>query len=567
MSCEHATRRGRTVSAALCVVLVGVVAGVWPAAKSVPAVGAAEVATAQPTSTLLFSGDGHGIEAIESDGTNRRQLVADGSGADQSADGQRLVYTRYAQRYDEGGNLHTTATLYTANGDGTNQRPLGDGSIGGLNPRWSPDGTRIAFDLRPQETTLDDPPPELIAVIGADGRGLEVLGVGRRPDWSPDGNEVVFGAANRLWVVPARAGSRATAITPPADFTVEGPRWSPDGTSIAFGGTCIGLVHPDGSGFRCTNGLSSGGYQIGGWDPTSRELTTTWGGFHHWTSMQWTDPANGQVRSVGSTAIPSAWAKPTGRLPCSQGYWLLGRDGGVFSFGTAAFHGSTGGMRLNRPVVGLAPTAHGEGYWLVAADGGIFSFGDAPFFGSTGALKLKAPVVGMAPTPSGQGYWLVASDGGIFTFGDAGFFGSTGALQLRAPVVGMAPTPGGRGYWLVASDGGIFSFGDAPFFGSTGGRALAAPIIGMTRSSTGDGYTLVARDGATFVFGDARAPGDATTPGLSNPVSALTATSDDGVLLATSSGEVVALRAARFCGSARSLRLAAPIVGAAASPR
>jgi hypothetical protein len=34
---------------------------------------------------------------------------------------------------------------------------------------------------------------------------------------------------------------------------------------------------------------------------------------------------------------------------------------------------------------------------LVAADGGIFGFGDAGFHGSTGAIKLNQPIVGMAP--------------------------------------------------------------------------------------------------------------------------------------------------------------------------
>ena len=63
--------------------------------------------------------------------------------------------------------------------------------------------------------------------------------------------------------------------------------------------------------------------------------------------------------------------------------------------------------------------AASPGYWMVAADGGIFSYGSARFFGSTGALRLNQPIVGMAPTPSGNGYWLVASDGGMFSFGDA----------------------------------------------------------------------------------------------------------------------------------------------------
>src|SRR4051812_13754238 len=110
-----------------------------------------------------------------------------------------------------------------------------------------------------------------------------------------------------------------------------------------------------------------------------------------------------------------------------------------------------------------SPSGGLQGYWLVGNDGGIFTFGAATFFGSTGATRLNSPVLGMAATTDGQGYWLVAGDGGIFTFGAARFFGSTGALRLNKPVVGMAPTPTGHGYWLVASDGGIFSFGDARF--------------------------------------------------------------------------------------------------------
>ena len=81
---------------------------------------------------------------------------------------------------------------------------------------------------------------------------------------------------------------------------------------------------------------------------------------------------------------------------------------------------------LNKPIVGIAATPDGKGYWLVASDGGVFSFGDAAFYGSTGGLTLNKPIVGIAATPDGKGYWLVASDGGVFSFGDAAFYGSTG---------------------------------------------------------------------------------------------------------------------------------------------
>ena len=189
--------------------------------------------------------------------------------------------------------------------------------------------------------------------------------------------------------------------------------------------------------------------------------------------------------------------------PLDGGYWLVARDGGVFSFGDAAFYGSTGNLTLNMPVVGMAATPDAKGYWFVASDGGVFSYGDAAFFGSTGGMHLNQPIVGMAATPDGRGYWLVARDGGIFSYGDARFYGSTGAIHLNQPIVGMAATPDGHGYWLVAADGGVFSFGDARFLGSTGGTNLNSPIVGMAATQDGGGYWLTASDGGVFAFGDA----------------------------------------------------------------
>ena len=188
-------------------------------------------------------------------------------------------------------------------------------------------------------------------------------------------------------------------------------------------------------------------------------------------------------------------------VPDGGGYWEVASDGGIFSFGDAAFHGSMGGTPLNAPIVGMAPSAGGNGYWEVASDGGIFSFGDAAFHGSMGGTPLNAPIVGMAPSADGNGYWEVASDGGIFSFGDAAFHGSMGGTPLNAPIVGMAAVPDGGGYWEVASDGGIFSFGDAAFHGSMGGTPLNAPIVGMAPSAGGNGYWEVASDGGIFGFG------------------------------------------------------------------
>jgi hypothetical protein len=42
--------------------------------------------------------------------------------------------------------------------------------------------------------------------------------------------------------------------------------------------------------------------------------------------------------------------------PTGGGYWEVASDGGIFSFGNAAFHGSMGGHALNEPIVGMAAT-------------------------------------------------------------------------------------------------------------------------------------------------------------------------------------------------------------------
>jgi hypothetical protein len=165
----------------------------------------------------------------------------------------------------------------------------------------------------------------------------------------------------------------------------------------------------------------------------------------------------------------------------------------------------------------MSPTPDGKGYWLVATDGGTFSFGDANFFGSTGSIKLNQPVVGMAATPDGLGYWLVASDGGIFSFGDANFFGSTGSIKLNKPIISMIAGPMGLGYLLIASDGGTFSFGTAPFFGSLGGVALKHPIVAAAVTPTINGYWFTDSVGEVSAFGQASYFGSAPTP-LNRPI-------------------------------------------------
>ena len=275
-----------------------------------------------------------------------------------------------------------------------------------------------------------------------------------------------------------------------------------------------------------------------------------------------TDP-NPIVASYGSVAGPGGGSMVRGYAGNDwlvYGGWTAGLHQLLVRRGPAALrdpgHLSNAAPQggLNKPAVGTAATPDGQGYWLVASDGGIFTFGDAAFYGSTGGhppqpadrrhgrhpgrqgllagglrrrhlhlrrrrlLRLhrrhppqqadrrhgrharrraatgwwpptaasspsatprstarRAPSTSTSrssawrppPTARATGWWppTAASSPSATPRSTA----RPGAIRLNKPIVGMAATPDGKGYWLVASDGGIFTYGDAAFYGSTGG--------------------------------------------------------------------------------------------------
>jgi hypothetical protein len=241
-------------------------------------------------------------------------------------------------------------------------------------------------------------------------------------------------------------------------------------------------------------------------------------------NLGYTGPTGTPGESDDSSQVTALVPDPTSPYP-TQGYWQVASDGGVFSFGDAAFYGSMGGTPLNQPIVGITAGPDDRGYWQVASDGGIFAFGSSPFFGSMGGTRLDKPVVGIASTPDRKGYWEVASDGGVFAFGDAAFYGSMGGHPLNQPIVGIASTPDGKGYFEVAADGGVFAFGDATFAGSMGGHPLNQPIVGIATDSATGGYWMVASDGGIFAF-NAPFQGSPVGTGLAQPVLGMASTAD-----------------------------------------
>ncbi|MCL6104606.1 MAG: hypothetical protein M1483_03070, partial [Actinobacteria bacterium] len=293
-----------------------------------------------------------------------------------------------------------------------------------------------------------------------------------------------------------------------------------------------------------------------------------------------------------TTVLSTTTTVPTtskGCIASPQCYWLTNSTGWVYPFG-ANYYGSMGDRALAAQIVGIASTPDGKGYWLVGADGGVFSFGDAGFYGSLpkgpGGLGIHpaSSIVGIASTPDGKGYWLVSAHGGVFSFGDAGFYGSLpkgpGGLGIHpaASIVGIASTPDGKGYWLAGKDGGVFSFGDGGFYGSLppgpGGLGIhpAASIVGIASTPDGKGYWLAGADGGVFSFGDSvpygSLPAIEQTTNLNYPIVGIASTPDGkGYWLAGADGGVFSLGDAGFYGSLPSMgptvHLNHPVVGVA----
>ena len=253
----------------------------------------------------------------------------------------------------------------------------------------------------------------------------------------------------------------------------------------------------------------------------------------------------------------------------NHGYWLVGSDGGIFTFGDAQFYGSTGDIHLQRPVVGITPTANDAGYWLVASDGGIFTFGDAQYYGSIPGLglapagssspkRLNAPIVGMVPSADGGGYFMVASDGGVFTFGDAKFEGSCPGIGGCAggAAVAVMPDATGNGYWVVTAEGVVQPFGDAADYGEP--APFAGTVASAARSFDGGGYYILGSDGEVFAYGDAVYRGNAYGSVVegSDPASAIFTTADGGgYWVASADGSVFTYGDAPYEGGANSLDL------------
>jgi Tol biopolymer transport system component len=141
-----------------------------------------------------------------------------------SPDGTKIAFQRCAGFCEPNG----SADVWVMNADGSGETMV----IAGMMPAWSPDGTKLAF----RRTVF----PGVLVVANADGTGLDQLdSVGQSPAWSPDNTQIAY-------MVDAHSQSEIYGISPDgtgrtnltnnfgASITDNFPNYTPDGERIVY---------------------------------------------------------------------------------------------------------------------------------------------------------------------------------------------------------------------------------------------------------------------------------------------------------------------------------------------
>ena len=180
------------------------------------------------------------IWVMNDDGTGRHRLTDNITVKDRhprwSPDGTKIAFTRYMDKAHD-----TSSEIFIMNADKSDPQRLTDNNAIDGYPSWSPDGHRLVFRSNRSGRWA-------VFVMDIATRAVTLLAEGATsPDWSPDGTQIVFEdflnrgngiAPKKLGVVDADGEHRRSLLPDPPlggppKFIFQ-PRWSADGQRILF---------------------------------------------------------------------------------------------------------------------------------------------------------------------------------------------------------------------------------------------------------------------------------------------------------------------------------------------
>lgn len=182
-----------------------------------------------PTGHLLFSDEGT-LFTIAPDGTGLRELGELGAiDPRYSPDGTLIAYAGDHQRIwisrDDGSGGHWITAPPFDHGSGS----------GDYTPAWSPRGDELVFRRLRIRAGKGKPILSTFRIARLNGggpRSLTGTSGWNSPDWSPDGRQIAGEEHTRLWVAQVDGSSRHRLG--PLSIKGRQPRWSPEGRRVAY---------------------------------------------------------------------------------------------------------------------------------------------------------------------------------------------------------------------------------------------------------------------------------------------------------------------------------------------
>ena len=201
-------------------------------------------ATPSIEAKIVYCVDGD-IFVMNDDGSRRRRLTRNTTALDNdprwSPDGTQIAFTRDMDRTQR----QTTSEVFIMNADGTDPQRLTHNTVIDGYPSWAPDGNRIAFAsgrTGDWEVFVIDLATRAVTQI----TGIREAAGSASPDWSPDGTRIAFerflrrpGIAPKTIYVMSAEGQHPRPALPdpgpndPPTFR-HFPRWSVDGQRLLF---------------------------------------------------------------------------------------------------------------------------------------------------------------------------------------------------------------------------------------------------------------------------------------------------------------------------------------------